>query len=155
MIVFNHGDFDDNEIYCVQRWIKVEVEGPEEYIFEPADNAPADAPTPIEDGAAVADLEVEIPSSVFRAMNNPKGVSSARNQDLSVDCDNDAALKNVLLPASTETIGGQEWGWDGGCNRATTATQYHRVTIDGVHRMKLNVITAVEMFLIFLPVHIL
>ena len=37
------------------------------------------------------------------------------------------------------------------CNRATTAVQNHQASIIGVHGMKLEVITTVEMFLIFPP----
>ena len=46
VIVFHHGDFDGKEIYCVKRWVKVEIEGPEEHIFESTDNAEDNAVNP-------------------------------------------------------------------------------------------------------------
>ena len=63
--MFDHGSFDGTKIYYVQRWVKVEVEGPEGHIFERIDNIPTDVPAPVEDRAFVTDLEVKLPTLFF------------------------------------------------------------------------------------------
>lgn len=151
MLFFRHGNFDFTEMYCVQLWVKVEIEGPYEHIFERKDNNSTDVTILVEYRATVSNLEVKIPSSIFRSRNCPEDVSAVRNQGLAVDYDNDLEPENVHQAGYSATVDKQEWGWGGVCNRATTAAQNHWPSIIGVHGMNLEVMTTVEMFLIFFP----
>ena len=106
VIVFWHDDFGGT----VQRWAKVETEGPEEHIFDREDNAPTDVPAPVANRGTVVESKMNIPCSIFHARNCPEDVSAVRNQGLTVDCDDEPAPENVPLPASNKPDDVQWWG---------------------------------------------
>ena len=155
VIVFRHDTFEEMEIYCVRRWVKIVVEGSAEHYFEEDNNQQQNAGGPVATNATVQENEQVLDEQIFNAGNNAEDIALVLNQGLNVDCDNEPAPENIPEPGEQQNDHQQQWGWDGTCNRATTAAQNHRPSIIGVRRVMLEVMSLVGMFLIFFHIIIL
>ena len=92
-ILFRHGKFEGLELHCVNRWVRVIVEGPEEHLFVPVNISQK------EKGNTIANEEVDegggqdLDDQVLRARNCPEDIAVVRAQGLQVDDDNVPAPK--------------------------------------------------------------
>lgn len=118
-IVMKHEDFKDGEenreLYCLQRWVKVEKEGDKDLFFDPV--APANS-------ESVKEEPEELPDDVQNMMEQfdrlaAEDIALAQNVFENVDDDNAPVEEN--LPTSAHGRGqcvyNQEWGHDGTCPR--------------------------------------
>ena len=149
VIVFRHETFAEMEIYCVRRWVKIINEGAAEHYFEEDNNQQQNAGGPVDVNEPDLENEQVLDEHIFNARNNAEDIALVLNQGLNVDCDNEPAPENVPEAGQQQNEHQQQWGWDGTCNRATTAAQNHRPSIIGVHGVTLEVMSLVGMFLIF------
>ncbi|KAG7342128.1 hypothetical protein IV203_004158 [Nitzschia inconspicua] len=109
-IVFRHDDFPNEEIYCHERFCRVEVESPTAQLFGD-----------IEADEDVEVVEEEEPTDELPAEVQPHSVGVddrflLRNDGFNVDDDRDPAPENIPVPG--ETLNDQQtWGWGGRCHR--------------------------------------
>ena len=110
-IVLRHELFEGNEIYALQRYVRVETEGDERgfaddpVIDEPIveGEGPNDVPDPVE----------EFEASVFHAGNNADDIANVRAMGLGMDDDNEPAPENIPQADDMPLPNDQTWGWDG------------------------------------------
>ena len=85
VIVFRHDNFQEVEIYCVQRWVKVVEEGLEEHFFEEGEDKKDNAGGAGAVNTGADDQENAIDTQMFHAGNCAEDIVLVRNQGLNVD----------------------------------------------------------------------
>jgi len=104
-IIFRHDDFENIELYCIRRWVKVDKEGPETQFFEDPQEAGVNvvdcfgvtSSTSRTDGSNVGENinKVELPVNFESFQNNTEDIMMMRNMGFDVDDDNDPIPENV------------------------------------------------------------
>jgi hypothetical protein len=148
--VFHHADFPNEEIYCVNRWVKVSEEGPPSEMFEDVVMEPAES----EDGEAEDDPD--IPEELFNRNRGRNGhredIAAFRSAGFDVDDDNEPAPENLPEANTNATQDtARQWGWSGICRRQAQSLTDSPAHLNGFSGERLQSITFLSMFLLFLP----
>jgi hypothetical protein len=107
-IIFRHSSFENVELYCHERWCRVDQEGPGDQILG--------AVAEIETVEERSDEVVEIPADASAPIFNEEDAILFRNQGFDVDDDNEPAPENILVQGEALNDA-QTWGWSGICHR--------------------------------------
>ena len=76
--MFCHDDFENEEVYCVKRWVKVNAEGQPEHLFEvQQQNEIRQAQQPNLLGEREADA-VDVEADIFRMGNQVEDIAQMR-----------------------------------------------------------------------------
>ena len=108
---FNSGE-ENKELYCLERWLKIEKEGEKDYFFEP-----------VASDAAAEEERNEIPQDLQNVMARFGSLTAeesalARNNFENIDDDNAPVEENLPTSLSgTGAVYNSEWGHDGTCPR--------------------------------------
>ena len=120
-------------LHAVERWIKVEEQGPPDPLWEEA--APIEAP------AAAAAVYIDergedIADFVFNAQNWAEDIALIQNMGFEVDDDNEPTPENVPAGDAPPVNGGAQlegqqwgWGWDGIDRRAMLQGSIQRTNV--------------------------
>ncbi|KAG7340825.1 transposase IS4 [Nitzschia inconspicua] len=118
-IVFHHEHFPNKEIYCHERFCRVEEEGPTEHLFGYIPPVVEQEEEQEEQGL---DTRMEVPTDIVRnGVVRMYDVELLRSMGYEVDDDNDPAPENVpdVVDHDGDTLMNdqQTWGWSGTCHR--------------------------------------
>ena len=130
VIVFRHDNFQEVEIYCVQRWVKVVEEGLEEHFFEEGEDKKDNAGGAGAVNTGTDDQENAIDTQMFHADNCAEDIVLVRNQGLNVDWDNEPAPENIPVQTGVEANqpNEQEQQWGGEQANVTEQQQQRKIT---------------------------
>ena len=151
VILFRHGDHEDQELYAVKRWVKVVTEGAAEHIFrdEDEENPTTDNPNEKEAEGAVID------DNVFRAGGHAEDIALVRAQGLDVDDDNLPAPENIPIQTTSNTTDDSHqetgWGWTGIDHRKQLNITDVRANIAGITSDAMEHVSFVGMFFLLFP----
>ncbi|KAG7359200.1 transposase IS4 [Nitzschia inconspicua] len=146
-IVFRHDDFPNEEIYCHERFCKVEQEGPANQFFgdvvvvdeEEEQEIPTEIPTEVRNTGVVRWNDIEL----------------LRNQGYDVDDDNEPAPENI--PLDGEILNDEQtWGWNGIYQRKTCVdSQSTKPKLISLTDCESKSMTILSLFLYFFPLEYL
>ena len=157
VIVFNSEKFENQEVHCVVRWVKVDTEGPDSEFFDEDDG---DGEEEVQNGPEGEGSGTPIPAQVLELATHRitnEDVANVRAMGFGVDDDNEPAPENIPVeddePEVEENglMEGQEWGWGGFCNRKKEGGVREKAKLIGVSEVMLGGLDLVKMFLIFFP----
>ncbi|KAG7340602.1 transposase IS4 [Nitzschia inconspicua] len=143
-IVFRHDDFPNGEIYCHERFCRVEVGSPPGQLFGDIE---AD-----EDVEVVEEVEPtdEIPAEVQPHSVGVDDRFLLRNDGFNVDDDRDPALENIPVPG--ETVNDQQtWGWGGRCHRNVFGATDDMPKLNQLTDSESKLVTILSLFLCLFP----
>lgn len=144
-VIFRHDDFPNEELFCHERWCKVEAEGPSTQLF---------GEVPAEEAKEAQEEAEELPEEVTRNSATVEDVGLIRNEGFGVDDDNDPAPENV--PTEGETVtDNQTWGWSGICHRKSTNIANTPARLNGMSGIEVKSMSYLSMFLCFFPLNYL
>ena len=123
--VFRHDDFENIQLHATKRWVKIEVEGPENSIFQPdsstssssvevPSNSGSDSDTILDRNNSL--LSDQLHENLQHVGNNSEDIAMIRGMGFLVDDDNEPVEENIPEPNSNTTAGlkeGQSFGWNG------------------------------------------
>jgi Transposase IS4 len=144
VIIFRHDDFENVEIYCVEKYCKVTKQGPEDafFIYEAEVQA---AGTGVE---TVEDRDVPTPALGY---DRREDIAVMRAMNFDVDDDNEPAPENIPSPNqttdATESIYSEWKGSSGFCNRRQEGHRFERAKLNGAPGLS----SRLELFMIFIP----
>jgi hypothetical protein len=142
--VFGHDDYPNIELFCQERWCKVDQEGPENSLFDSS-----------EEGDVVLQEEMteelHLPSEA--AAGGAEDVMFFRAAGFDVDDGNDPAPENIPAGVEGETVpDAQTWGWNGICYRKLTGLADHPAKMIGwCNDVNFKNMTMLSMFLFLFP----
>jgi len=141
----------------VERWIKVEEQGPPDQLWEEA--APTEAPAAAA-AVYINDRGEDIADFVFNAQNWAEYIALVRNMGFEVDDDNEPAPENVPAGDAPPVNGGHSWKGSsgGGGGTALIAVQCCKAQYNGptfTNDWSPNGNTIIEIFLHCFPCYFL
>ena len=92
-IIFRHPYWENQEIYCCKRWVRVLQEGHQDHLFDPPSLTVDDLRTP-----NTEEEGIDIPVEVFRSNASAEDIANVRRLGLDVDDDNEPAPENIPSP---------------------------------------------------------
>ena len=163
---FRHEDFENLVIYTPVRWVKVEVEGPENSLFsQQSDISSNSESASLESGSETDDSTVATrlnsiyinPNEVLHSSHTSDDIAMVRAMGMNVDDDNEPVAENIPTTeesASSRVTGlkeGQSWGWNGMCDRKKEGLYQTKAKINGLSGVALENCSFATMFHIFFP----
>jgi hypothetical protein len=152
-VVFRHHSCEGKELYLVDTYALITLEGAPEHFFQ----KPRVNPTPLLETVTQIAQEVEaiaIKQNIFCARNTREDIEMVEQMGFQVDDDNNPALENI--PGRTNENhdnSGLKWGWNGFDARKKNNGNCWDVpaSLANFDRITVKDITVVNMFLLFLP----
>jgi hypothetical protein len=139
-VVFPHDDYPNIELFCQERWCKVDKEGPKNSLFDSSE----EADVALQEGTA----ELQLPSEAVGAAED---IVFFRAAGFDVDDDNDSAPENIPGVEGETVPDTQTWGWNGICYQKLTGLADHPAKMVGCNDVDLMNMTMLNMFLFFFP----
>jgi hypothetical protein len=109
-VVFRHDDYPNIELFCQERWCKVDQEGPKNSLFDRSEGDGV-----LQEGTA----ELQLPTEAVGAAEDIIFFRAAAGFG-DVDDDNDPAPENIPGVEGETVPDAQTWGWNGICYQKLT-----------------------------------
>jgi hypothetical protein len=144
VIIFRHDEFDNVEIYCVEKYCKVIQEGPPEAYFQ------YEAPVQ-EAGPGVETVEEHQVPTPALTNDRSEDIATMRAMNFDIDDDNEPAPENIPAPddqpAATTGMYSEWKGSAGVCARRKEGHRFERAKLNGANGQK----SRLELFMFFMP----
>ena len=115
VILMRHEDFENQFIYCIKKWLKIETEGAQSMLFEESTPVAEVIPEKRVEGPTVDDDLIA--NEILKCGNQSDDIAFVRAQGLNVDDDNEPAPENIPVVGESTALVGQTWGWNGADHR--------------------------------------
>ena len=163
VVAFRHCKFDNQELHCVKRFVKVVNEGHPDHFFNETSSNDSENEDNIEATNQTANgIEeqqgIPLPNDLTHFGNRREDIATIRGLGLMVDDDNDPAPENippaddpVVSGATNDLKEGQSWGWNGFDERKVAGIPNVNPSMKGINNLALGVMNYVAIFLLFMP----